>query len=366
MKRLILSFVCLLCICSSLSYGQGNADARSMAGLTVTVSEKDSNAPVQMATVYIVPIGDTVATAFTFTDKKGIATIKNIASGKYNVNVQLLGFKPYAEEHQLKPLTYERISVVLEEDLQELEGACVTEMGDLVTVKGDTLIYNATSFHTASNANLGDLLKKMPGIEVDRGRVKVNGEAVSRITVEGKTFFFDDQAKALENLPAFIVNQIKVIDKESQGRLRLSRKEKEMDVRLKDEYKESWFGRGSAEGGVSDTRGLYNAKLYAQYYGDNDAVTLIGRGNNVNANKLARLSSGISDVASVGVNYNTSRIPNYNTSASASYDFRNDINRCKSHRTSFLSSGQQIETNRSQSSNNIGHTTKAYGLASLA
>lgn len=359
MKRLIISFVCLLCICYSLSYGQGNADVRSRSGLTVTVSEKGSNAPVQMATVYIVPVGDTVATAFTFTDKNGIATIKDITSGKYNVNVQLLGFKPYAEEHQLKPLTLERISVVLEEDLQELEGACVTEMGDLVTVKGDTLIYNATSFHTASNASLGDLLKKMPGIEVDRGRVKVNGEAVTRITVEGKTFFFDDQAKALENLPAFIVNQIKVIDKESQGRLGLSRKEKEMDVRLKDEYKEAWFGKVSAEGGVSDTRGLYNAKLYAQYYDDNDAVTLIGGGNNVNANKLARLSSGMSDVVSAGVNYNTSRIPNYNTAASASYDFRNDINRSESHRTSFLSSGQQIETNRSQSNNSINHTTKA-------
>ena len=370
MKRLALSFVCLFCICSSLSYGQGNADARSKAGLTVTVSEKGSNAPVQMATVYIVPVGDTVATAFTFTDKKGIATIKDITSGKYNVNVQLLGFKPYAEEHQLKPLTFERISVVLEEDMQELEGACVTEMGDLVTVKGDTLIYNATSFHTASNASLGDLLKKMPGIEVDRGRVKVNGEAVTRITVEGKTFFFDDQAKALENLPAFIVNQIKVIDKESRGRLGLRGKEKELDVRLKDEYKEAWFGRVSAEGGVSikdessdrfndNTRGLYNAKLYAQYYGDNDAVTLLGGVNNVNANKLARLSSGMSDVASAGVNYNTSRIPNYNTSASASYDFRNDINRCESHRTSFLSSGQQIETKRSQSNNNLNHTTKA-------
>lgn len=370
MKRLVLSVICLLCICTSLSYGQGNAAARSLAGLTVTVSEKGNNIPVQMATVYIVPVGDTVATAFTFTDKKGIATIKDVTSGKCNVNVQMLGFKPYVQEHQLKPLTFAKISVALEENLQELEGACVTEMGDLVTVKGDTLIFNATSFHTASNASLGDLLKKMPGIEVDRGRVKVNGEAVSRITVEGKTFFFDDQAKALENLPAFIVNQIKVIDKESQGRLRLSRKEKEMDVRLKDEYKEAWFGKASAEGGVSikdkssdrfndNTRGLYNAKLYAQYYGDNDALTLIGGGNNVNANKLARLSSGMSDVASAGVNYNTSRIPNYNTSASASYDFRNDINRSESHRTSFLSSGQQIETNRSQSNNNLNHTTKA-------
>ena len=371
MKRLIQSFICFLCIGVPLSYGQKNTGIQPMTGLTVTVSEKGNKAPVRMATVYIVPAGDTVASAFTFTDKKGIATLKDVPSGKYNVNVQLLGFKPYMKEHILKPLTLERISVVLEEDVQELEGACVTEMGDLVTVKGDTLIYNASSFRTASNASLGDLLKKMPGIEVDKGAVRVNGEPVKRITIEGKTFFFDDQSKALENLPAFIVNKIKVIDKENQGRLGLSKKEKEMDVRLKDEYKEAWFGRASAEGGVSikdkssdrfneNTRGLYNAKFYAQYYGDNDAVTLIGGGNNVNANKLKSTSSGLSDIASVGVNYNTSRISGYNTTASPSYDFRNDNIKSESRRTSFLSSGEQLETKRSQDNNSINHTTKAY------
>ena len=83
-----------------------------------------------------------------------------------------------------------RVEVKLEEDLEGLEGARVTETGDLVTMKGDTLIYNATSFQTGSNANLGDLLKKMPGIEVVNGQVSVNGEPVKRITVEGKTFFF--------------------------------------------------------------------------------------------------------------------------------------------------------------------------------
>lgn len=100
------------------------------------------------------------------------------------------------------------MSVALEDDLEMLKGASVTAMGDLVMVKGDTLTYNATSFHTGSNDNLGDLLKKMPGIEVNNGRVSVNGDPVSRITVEGKTFFFNDQSKALENLPAFIVNNI--------------------------------------------------------------------------------------------------------------------------------------------------------------
>ncbi len=365
-----LTILSILCFCCPIAYAQEAPGTVPKSALGVRVSEAGSGMPVQMATVYIVPAGDTIVSAFSFTDKRGIALLKDFAAGKYTVNVQMLGFKPHAQEIELEPQVVRYISVSLEENMEELRGASVTEMGDLVTVKGDTLIYNATSFRTAENANLGDLLKKMPGIEVDNGMVKVNGEPVTRITVEGRTFFFGDQSKALENLPAFIVKQIRVIDKENEGRLGLSGKKKEMDVRLKDEYREAWFGRASAEGGVSvrenaadisgdGTHGLYNAKVYAQFYGDDDSFTLLGGGNNVNAGKLSGTSSGLSDIASAGVNYNTSRIRGFDTDASASYDFRNDNNRSVSHRTSFLSSGEQMETNSSSTDNSITHSARA-------
>lgn len=360
----------LLFFCCTPAHAQGVSDNTPKSALNVIVTEAGNGKPVQMATVYIVPAGDTLATAFTFTDKRGVASLKDFPAGKYTVNVQLLGFKPYAKEYTFEPQIFRTIPVSLEENVEELQGASITEMGDLVTMNGDTLIYNAASFRTAENANLGDLLKKMPGIKVDNGRVTVNGEPVTRITVEGRTFFFDDQSKALENLPAFIVRQIRVIDKENEGRFGLGRKKKEMDVRLKDEYKEAWFGRASAEGGVSvkdksadrfgdGTKGLYNAKLYAQFYGEDDNFTIIGGGNNVNTGQLSRNASGMSDIASAGVNYNTSRIPGYDTDASASYDFRNDNNRSVSHRTSFLSSGERMETNRSQTNGGVSHSAKA-------
>lgn len=110
----------------------------------------------------------------------------------------MLGYKPHKEEVLLEARRMSSVSVSLEEDIRELEGATITSMGDLVTKKGDTLIYNATSFQMSSSANLGDLLKKMPGIEVGNGLVKVNGEPVSTITVEGKTFFSGDVSKALK------------------------------------------------------------------------------------------------------------------------------------------------------------------------
>ena len=202
MGKTLLSTVFLLCFASILVRAQKGTGTEAMSSLTVMAKDAETGEPVHMATVYIVPEGDTLAAAFTFTDKKGSASLKDFAAGKYMMNIQMLGFRPYAKGLLLEANTHRTMSVALEQDLQELEGASITEMGDLVTVKGDTLIYNATSFNTASNSSLGELLKKMPGIEVEKGRVKVNGEPVKRITVEGKTFFFDDQSKALENLPA--------------------------------------------------------------------------------------------------------------------------------------------------------------------
>lgn len=242
----------LLCLCLTIdvALGQTAGSANTnQAGLNVKVTEARNDLPVQMAIVYIVPQGDTVAVAFAFTDKKGSAQLLPVPAGRYALNVQMLGYKPNKEEVLLEARRMSSVSVCLEEDIRELEGATITAMGDLVTAKGDTLIYNATSFQTSSNANLGDLLKKMPGIEVGKGLVKVNGEPVSTITVEGKTFFSDDVSKALENLPAFIVNKIHVIDEDGRDRIGLSRKRKRMDVKLKDEFRNGWFGQASASGG---------------------------------------------------------------------------------------------------------------------
>ena len=123
------------------SFGQGgSAKAVNESALTVKVTEKENGKPVLMATVYIVPVGDTVATAFTFSNKKGIASFSSFPAGKYTVNVQLLGFKPYKQDLLFEARRHINLSVELEEDAQLLDGASITAMGDLVTVKGDTLI----------------------------------------------------------------------------------------------------------------------------------------------------------------------------------------------------------------------------------
>jgi len=180
-----------------------------------------------------------------------------------------------------------------------------------------------------------------------------------------------DMSKALENLPAYIVNKINIIDEENRDKFGLGSKRKKMDIRLKDEYRNGWFGQVSAEGGSSinddssnpiddSAHALFNAKLYSSLYGENDQLTFLGGGNNVNANQLSHNASGLSKIASFGVNYNTSRITDMETDGSASYDFKDNDDCAESQRTSFQTSGNEIITDRLKSNNAISHSTKAH------
>ena len=181
-------------------------------------------------------------------------------------------------------------TVKLEENPEYIDAASITAIGNPIIVKKDTLEYNAAAFRVGSNDMLEDLLKKMPGMEVGAdGTVKVNGEPVDKITVGGKTFFFNDPSMAVKNLPAKIVDKIRVIDKQKDeaafsGVATNADKEKVMDVLLKEEYKEGWFGNAKVLGGASfgdksdNTLGgqpdaLFNTNAMLSGYNESDQLT---------------------------------------------------------------------------------------------
>ncbi len=182
-------------------------------------------------------------------------SIDKIIPGKYSVNAELIGYKTFSKEYDLKGWSKDLGDIEMEENPEYIDAATITAVGNPIVIKKDTVEYNASAFRVADNAMLEDLLKKMPGMEVaDDGTVKVNGEKVEKITVGGKTFFFDDPSMAVKNLPAKIVDKIKVINKDKDvaaftGVSTNSDKEKVMDVQLKEEYKRGWFGNARLDGG---------------------------------------------------------------------------------------------------------------------
>ena len=248
-------------------------------------------------------------------------------------------------------------------------------MGNPVSIKKDTIVYNATAFHVSENAMLENLLKKMPGMEVSSdGTVSVNGEKVDRITVGGKTFFFNDPTMAVKNLPAKIVEKIKVIDKKKEeaefiGVATKDDKEKVMDVELKEEYKKGWFGNAKFSGGAplassedKDAMGtpdfLFNGNALLAGYNEKDQLTILGSGKNFtndetvmvysdfNSDETDPLASkkGLETAAQAGANYNTSRIKGFDSNVSVNYIFTQKDAREKSARTSFQQSAPDITT----------------------
>lgn len=342
--------------------------------LMLRLLDSKTKEPVNYATVYLIPQGDTTITHFAVSDAKGKVKIEDIIPGKYEVNAELIGYKPYMEVHDLNGWQKDLGAILMEENAEFIDAASITALGNPVTVVKDTVIYNASAFHVGENAMLEDLLKKMPGMEVDEdGTVKVNGEPVDKITVGGKTFFFNDPSMALKNLPAKIVDKIKVIDKdkddaEFSGVSTRSEKEKVMDVELKEEYKKGWFGNakilgGSTLGGdnelLDDIGALFNASGMVAGYNDRDQITILGSAHNANAPgsdmamvimddaTIDELTSKPGQVTSgqIGANYNTDRVKGMDFNASVNYDFSDKDAREKSMRTAFQPDGSEIITN---------------------
>ena len=356
----------------------GGVFDRNQGSVLVKVLEENTEKPVPYASAYLTAKNDTLITNFTLTDTTGLARITKVMRGTYVLTVEMLGYKTYNKEHYFS-FDWSRDSVDLgtvhlAEDAQLLDAAHVSAIGNPIEIRQDTIIFNASSFQVGQNQMLEDLLKRMPGMEVTKdGIVKYNGEQIQKITVGGKTFFFDDPKMALKNLPAKVVDKVKVIDKVSDSEQFTgvaTDREKVMDLEFKQEFKNGWFGNATAGAGTTlagdrkdemvDNRGfLYNGNVMVSGYTEKDQITLIGGAYNApisqdnmvfiivdDEGERTRLGAGggIQTYRQAGANYNTTRLKGLETTAAANYSHAFNDSRSRSERTTFVSGGSDILT----------------------
>ncbi|MBR0223240.1 MAG: hypothetical protein IJL93_03090 [Bacteroidales bacterium] len=259
--KLLLTILCALCwlIPANAQFIPGGIFDKNQGSVLVKVLEQGSDKPVPYASAYLTAKNDTLITNFTLTDTAGVARIQKVTRGTYMLTVEMLGYKTYSKEHYFS-FSWERDSidlgtVFLAENAEVLDAAHVTAIGNPIEVRQDTIIFNAASFTVGENQMLEDLLKRMPGMEVSKdGTVKYNGESIQKITVGGKTFFFDDPKMALKNLPAKVVDKVKVIDKVSDSEQFTgvaTDREKVMDLEFKQEFQKGWFGNATVGAGTT-------------------------------------------------------------------------------------------------------------------
>lgn len=350
-----------------------------LATIKATVVDSLSNEPVPYASFYVIPAKDTTISNFTLTDDKGAAKLEEVPFGNYVLHVEMMGYKPFVKERYFRDRGVDMGTIKLQQDEQFLKAAVVSDVGNPVVVKKDTVEFSASSFRVGTNDMLKDLIKRMPGMEItEDGKVKFNGQEIDKLTLGGRTFFFNDQSTALNNLPASIVDKIRVIDRESESAratgVQDTQREKVLDVTLKKEYEKGWFGNvgvnagatlvpGKEEEKLRDNRGLlYSGNALVSAYSEKDQLTVIANGQNVEASEGAIMISiggddldleslestfldrGLSTAAQLGLNANTSRIKDVETTFGANYKYGDTQTGSRSERTTYQDGGDLVST----------------------
>ncbi|MBQ9194077.1 MAG: outer membrane beta-barrel protein, partial [Bacteroidales bacterium] len=182
--------------------------------ITLQLQDASNGDPVGFATVSVTPAKGQAK--YTLSGSDGKATLEKIKAGTYTLKAELMGYKAYEQQLELKADAALGI-IKMEPDRQVLDAASVSAVGNPILIKKDTVEYNASSFKISDDNMLEDLLKKLPGVEVNEdGSITANGETITKITIDGKTFFLDDPQLASKNIPAKLIEKVKVVKKKSE------------------------------------------------------------------------------------------------------------------------------------------------------
>jgi len=247
----------------------------------------DSKLPLEAATVFVESVKDSSLITYTISDKFGVFDLKGRSqASKVNLYISFVGYQPYERELIIdgnRNLKLEDIS--LNGHIESLGDVVVQGRRAPITIKKDTLEFNVASFTTKKDANVEDLLKELPGVEVDeQGNITVNGKPVNKILVNGKPFFGNDPTIATRNLTKEIVDKIQVTDTKTDSEAFNSEKgddqNKTINITIDEEKNKGIFGRLAAGVGT-DKRFEYAGLLN---YFDNDLrISALAGGNNINS-----------------------------------------------------------------------------------
>ena len=246
--------------------------------------------PLEMANVIAL---DTVAkrvASYGFSDDKGNFKLELKNNTTYNIKISYVGFKDISEFLKTKETNISKNYTMSEDTM--LDGINIVSTMP-VTIKGDTIIYNADSFTNGSERKLEDVLKKLPGVEVnDAGEIEIEGKRVEKVMIDGKDFFDGDSKLATKNIPSNAVDKIQVLRNYSDvGQLSGVQNNQDrfaINIKLKEGKKNFWFGDILAGAGSAPDENLYLLQPKLFYYTPKYTINIIGDVNNLGEVVLSR------------------------------------------------------------------------------
>ena len=308
MKKWVLGL--LLMLMTASAFAQGGSRGR----VSGKVIDADDKLPVMEATVQVLSLPDSTMVTGQSTNLDGRFSI-HVRPGNYVLRVSFIGYTSVEKKISItnaKP-NLNVGTVEMSIDAVMLDAATVVAQAPEVTAKADTLIYNTSAYRVPEGSALEELVKKLPGAEVDEsGKITINGKEITKIMIDGKEFFADDPNIAMKNLPVNIIDKIQAYDKQSDMArvtgIEDGEEETVLDLTVKPGMNHGFFGNVDGAYGTEDR---YSGKLLANYFRDKNQFTVIGSANNVNDNSFPggggfrRQENGLTAIKMAGANFAT-------------------------------------------------------------
>ena len=275
MKKIITLFIAVLILASSFS---------QTIKITGSVNDDNEKKPVPNAVIALLTPKDSVLYTFTRSDASGKFVLNNVQPGAYILMTTHPYYADLLDNVDVKnDMNLPAIKLLSKSKLlQEV----IVKSGSPLHIKGDTTVYTADSFKVSANANVEELLKKLPGIQVDKnGTIKAMGETVEKVLVDGEEFFGDDPGMAVKNLRADAVKEVQVFDKKSDQAeftgIDDGKTKKTINLKLKEDKKTGYFGKADVAGGtVQNKENRYNDNLlFSTFKGKRKLSAFLLNGN---------------------------------------------------------------------------------------
>lgn len=265
-------------------------NAQTSLSIRGQLFDAEHNESVIGATVRLMTLPDSTFVKGTSTGVDGRFSFSGIKKGRYNIHVSSIGFDDYHKEVVLsdKNVNLGKISLSISSTL--LSEVTVTGQASPVTLKQDTVQFNTDAFRVRRGASVEDLLRRIPGMEVDdEGNVSYNGEAIERVELDGRNFFSNDPRMATRNLPSDMIKNLQVVDKKSEE-TRLTgmdngEKVKVLNLVVKEDKKGGVIANSNVGYGTKDR---YKADALVNVFDNSARYTIIGNINNVDGVRRGR------------------------------------------------------------------------------
>jgi len=262
--------------------------------LSGRLTDPETRKALPGATVRLSALRDTSYRFSTLTDAEGRFRFEGLRPDSLRLSFSSVGYENLSRSLRLTAAGADLGDLPLPRSARELSGVVVRGSTPPAVQKGDTVQFNASSYKTTPDANAEDLVRKMPGITLENGQVRANGETVQRVTIDGRELFGDDATAALRNLPAEVIDKIQVFDRLSdQAQLTGvddGNTQRAINIVTRANMRNGQFGRVFAGAGADDqARNLrYNAGGNSTFLKNNRRISLVANFNNINQQNFSQ------------------------------------------------------------------------------